>query len=88
MLKNRLLLLSLFIGLTSMSVYAQDTLSDLNFPKPPAFRVGISELPEQKYVQPETATIKSIIAEQTKAQESADLIYADLSIKRIFMEKR
>ena len=45
------LLFSLFFGLSSLPIFGAEVLSDVQFPKAPAYRVGISELPERQYVQ-------------------------------------
>lgn len=89
MLKNKLLLSSLFLCVTVLPVCA-DTISELEFPKPPAYRVGISELPETRYVQAEMDKLKPekkyVQINGTSEAEIADLTYADLSIKRLSKE--
>lgn len=89
MLKNKLLLCSLFLCVTTLPVCA-DTLSELEFPKPPAYRVGISELPETRYVQAEMERMKPekkyVKINGTTDAEISDLTYADLSIKRLSKE--
>lgn len=71
-----------------LSVNAE-TLSDLEFPKPPAYRVGISEIPENQYVQAkqERDNIERInkIGEN-KESSNTDITYADLSIKKLSKE--
>ena len=66
------------------------TLKDLEFPKPPAYRVGLSEVPETQFIQ---AKQKKPTLEKTYAQigdnrESAitDMTYADLSISKLSKE--
>ncbi len=89
MLKNKVLF-SVIFSLIAMPTFA-DTLSELEFPKPPAYRVGISELPEKQYIQalhekltqPEK---KYAQLDESIASNIADLTYADLSIKRISKE--
>lgn len=89
MLKNKLLLCSLFLCITALPVCA-DTLSEIEFPKPPAYRVGISELPETRYVQAEMEKVKPekkyVKINGTTDAEISDLTYADLSIKRLSKE--
>ena len=51
MLKTKMLLMSVILGISMAPVGAIETLDSLEFPKPPAYRVGISELPEAQYVQ-------------------------------------
>ncbi|MDE6138933.1 MAG: hypothetical protein K2F57_05635 [Candidatus Gastranaerophilales bacterium] len=88
MLRNRLLVFSMVLGLTAVPVFAEN-LSDLEFPKSPAYRVGISELPEKQYVQAlEDKKTEKKFAQINNSQEDniADLTYADLSIKRLSKE--
>lgn len=66
------------------------TLKDLEFPKPPAYRVGLSEVPETQFIQ---AKQEKPMLEKTYAQigdnrESAitDMTYADLSISKLSKE--
>lgn len=76
-----------------MSGYAAvnaETLAELEYPKAPFYRVGISELPETQYIQ---AVQKKVKVEKTYAKiddslESnvMDMTYADLSIKRLSKE--
>ena len=51
MLKTKILLTSVILGCSIVSACAVETIDSLEFPKPPAYRVGISELPETQYVQ-------------------------------------
>lgn len=71
-----------------LSVNAE-TLSDLEFPKPPAYRVGISEIPENQYVQAkqERDNLEKINKMgENKDSSNADITYADLSIKKLSKE--
>lgn len=87
-MKNKLLLLSAVICLSGLTyANANLALTDLTAPKSPAYRVGISEVPENPYVQP-TATTDSLeqeIQNQT-AQNNGETNYADLNIKRLSKE--
>ena len=90
MLKNKLLLFSLFFGLSSLPIFGAEVLSDVQFPKAPAYRVGISELPERQYVQAieeknKQADKVTKISDVSDANIT-DLTYADLSIKRLSKE--
>lgn len=88
MLRNRLLLISIMLTLAAAPAFSDD-LSDVEFPKAPAYRVGISELPEKQYVQAlEDKKPEKKIAQLNNSQEDniADLTYADLSIKRLSKE--
>ncbi len=90
MLKNKLFLLSLILGISGVcGVNAQLTLQDMTVPKPPAYRVGISSIPENQYVQaPEdNSKIEEITTRIDDSNEdSVDVTYADLSIKRLSKE--
>lgn len=91
MLRNKIMLLCAVVF--CMSGYAAvnaETLAELEYPKAPFYRVGISELPEKQYIQ---AVQKKVKLEKTYAKiddslESnvMDMTYADLSIKRLSKE--
>lgn len=87
-MKNKLLLLSAVICLSGLTcANANLALTDLTAPKSPAYRVGISEVPENPYIQPEVASdsLEQAIQKKT-AQNNEDLNYADLNIKRLSKE--
>ncbi len=90
LIKNKLFLISLLLGVSALPAVCAESLSDLSFPKPPAYRVGISEIPENQYVQAiqERNKPEKKYAQIDDTQESgiADLTYADLSIKRLSKE--
>ena len=58
---------------------------EITEPKPPAYRTGLSELPEKKYIE-----VTPLEQEYVKKEENdfdvSDLTYADLSIKKISSE--
>jgi hypothetical protein len=89
LLKNKSLIISTIIGLSILPVGAI-TLSEVEIPKEPAYRVGISELPETQYVQAiqEKNKPEKAYAQIDNSQEGnvADMTYADLSIKRLSKE--
>lgn len=66
------------------------TLKDLEFPKPPAYRVGLSEVPETQFIQAkqEKPTLEKTVAQIGDNRESAitDMTYADLSISKLSKE--
>ncbi len=66
------------------------TLKDLEFPKPPAYRVGLSEVPETQFIQAkqEKPTLEKTFAQFGDNRESAitDMTYADLSISKLSKE--
>lgn len=66
------------------------TLKDLEFPKPPAYRVGLSEVPETQFIQAkqEKPTLEKTYAQFGDNRESAitDMTYADLSISKLSKE--
>lgn len=89
MLKNKFLILSLIVLFSGTSVNAL-TLSDLDHPKTPFYRVGISELPENQYIQAKQkkTKVEKTYAKIDDSMESnvMDMTYADLSIKRLSKE--
>lgn len=84
------MLLSLLFGLSALPVMSAEVLSDVEFPKSPAYRVGISELPEKQYVQALQEKVKSDNKVDklgdTEDVNFADVTYADLTIKRLSKE--
>ena len=66
------------------------TLKDLEFPKTPAYRVGLSEVPETQFIQAkqEKPTLEKTYAQIGDNRESAitDMTYADLSISKLSKE--
>lgn len=89
MLNKKFIILSIMLCCSSIMSVNAETLSELEFPKPPAYRVGISELPENQYVQAkqERTNIEKInkIGED-KDSSNTDITYADLSIKKLSKE--
>ncbi len=89
---NKKLLLSLIICVTGVSCcFAKVSLNDLSAPKDPAYRVGISDIPENQYI--ESKQIKENVIErniQKQAQlnkiEDNDVSYSELSIKNLSKE--
>jgi len=88
MLNKKLLLSALAIIVCYLPVQAQDlSLEDLTMPKAPAYRVGISAIPENQYIEAEQERITSAKTEiKESSVENTDLTYADLSIKRLSRE--
>lgn len=90
MLNKKFLLLSFALCISGLSIASADTLSEVEFPKPPAYRVGISELPENQYVQAKQEKIKAekILNQMNGKNDTAitDMTYADLSISRLSKE--
>jgi hypothetical protein len=90
MLRNKLFLLSLIFSLSALPTVSAEVLSDVQYPKNPAYRVGISELPERQYVQ----ALEEKAKPSEKVEKISDLVdanltdltYADLSIKRLSKE--
>lgn len=93
MLKNNIVLLATMFCLTISPSYAQEniTLSDLTTPKAPAYRVGLSEIPEKQFIQALEDPTAGIIQkyanlDNTNEGDTTDMTYADLSIKRLSRE--
>ncbi len=89
-IKNKILLFSLLFSFTTLPSFAVETLADVEFPKDPAYRVGISEIPEKQYIQALQDKIKksdkASKLEDIENTNITDLTYADLSIKRLSKE--
>ena len=92
MLKNKLLItVAVVMSLIGSSqAYGELTLDDMSMPKSPAYRVGISEIPENQYIEAkeDKNTISQSIENLTNISqtENNDITYADLSIKRLSRE--
>ena len=86
---KKLLFLSILIGVGILPVNA-DNLSEVNYPKAPAYRVGISELPETQFIEalqkPVKIEKKYANLDNTQENNFADRTYADLSIKNLSKE--
>ena len=91
MLKNKILLSAIFMGLSLTPVFAEE-LSDIEFPKPPAYRVGISAVPENQYIEAvkekEFIKLDNQVARlgDSDRPDGADVSYSDLDIKRLSRE--
>ena len=76
---------SLLILSFSAPAFSEVKLEDITAPKSPAYRAGLSDDPEKKYVE-----VKAVEKEYVKKEETdfdvGDLTYADLSIKKISSE--
>ena len=75
-----LLLISLSLPVSAVS------LDEITEPKPPAYRTGLSELPEKKYIEEVAPLEKEYVQKEETDYDSTDLTYADLSIKKISKE--
>lgn len=92
MLNKRVLLLSLVVCLTGFSgCFGKVALTDLTVPKNPAYRVGISDIPENQYVetvQDKQNVLQKNIEKQIKANNTDcnDVNYSELDIKKLSKE--
>ncbi len=88
-LNKKILFLSIILGVGILPVNSE-VLSDVNHPKAPAYRVGISELPETQFIealqQPVKVEKKYAQLDNSQDNNIADRTYADLSIKNISKE--
>ena len=73
--------LLMFIALPSFAVKYED----INQPKPPAYRTGLSEEPEKEYMEAkaEDKVHQEYVKKDAEQFDVSDLTYADLSIKQI-----
>jgi hypothetical protein len=81
-MKKFLILASIMFA---MPVFALD---NLNIPKDPAYRVGLSEEPEQEYFEAKAQNVlhQEYVKKDAQAFDVNDLTFADLSIKQISKE--
>ena len=79
---KRLILLATLI---TMPVFATEY-DDLQTPKEPAYRLGISDEPERVYVNVEPIKKEFVEKDRSIEHDSSELTYADLSLKRISSE--
>lgn len=92
MLNKKFLFLTIALCLSSINLANAEnlTLKDVEFPKPPAYRVGLSEVPETQFVQApqEKQKLEKTYAQIGDNRESAitDMTYADLSISKLSKE--
>ncbi len=91
MLNKKVLFLTIALCLSSINLANAEnlTLKDIEFPKPPAYRVGLSEVPETQFVQaPQEKKLEKTYAQIGDNRESAitDMTYADLSISKLSKE--
>lgn len=92
MLNKKFIFLTIAFLLSNVNCASAEnlTLKDLEFPKPPAYRVGLSEVPETQFIQAkqEKPTIEKTYAQIGDNRESAitDMTYADLSISKLSKE--
>ncbi len=89
MIKNKFFITALLVCATTLPVCA-DELSSVEHPKAPAYRVGLSSVPEKQYIEALQEKIKpeKKYTQVDNSQDAtiADLTYADLSIKRLSKE--
>ncbi len=64
------------------------TYEDIDMPKPPAYRTGLSEEPEKEYMEAkaENKVLQEYVKRDAEQFDVNDLTYADLSIKQISRE--
>ncbi len=82
-MKRNSIILALILAVGN-TVWALDY-KDINFPKDPAYRLGISDSPEKIYVEAEVQPVKKeYVQKDTSIEHTSDeLTYADLSLKRM-----
>ena len=90
-MKNKLLLLAAILCISGgCCANANLSLSDLTTPKSAAYRVGISDIPENPYIQAQDLqnSIEETIRKQTQntTNENRELSYSELSIKNLSKE--
>ena len=91
MIKNKKIIITILaLGTLSMtSANAKVAFSDLVLPKSPAYRVGVSDIPENQYVEatenkkPETSNTPRL---GDTTEQNVDILYSELNIKRLSKE--
>lgn len=85
-MKKNSIILALILALGN-SVFAIGY-NNMNFPKDPAYRLGISDEPEKIYVEAEVQPVEKEYVQKDNSIEHTpdDLTYADLSLKRMSAE--
>ena len=83
---KKLFIIALLLNLISPT-YAV-TLEEITMPKPPAYRTGLSEVPEKEYMEAkaENKVHQEYVKKDAEQFDATDLTYADLSIKQISRE--
>lgn len=83
---KKLLITALMLNLI-LPVSATE-LKDIDNPKPPAYRTGLSEIPEKEYMEAkaENKIHQEYVKKDAEQFDVNDLTYADLSIKQISRE--
>ena len=87
MIKFKNYIVPILISASCLSANAQLTMENMTIPKPPAYRVGISEIPEYIYVKPVEEEITKIA--RPKRNNLTPIIYStyeDLTIKELSRE--
>ena len=89
-MRNKLFLLAVVISFGSFcNANANLALQDITAPKAPAYRVGISDIPENPYIQnkDDKNSIEKVVKKQLESFGNNDInSYAELSIKRLSQE--
>lgn len=83
---KKLFLTALILNL-ALPVFAVE-LKDVTMPKPPAYRTGLSEIPEKEYMEAkaEDKVRQEYVKKDAEQFDATDLTFADLSIKQISRE--
>ena len=85
MIKNKLIASFLLFSMLVYPAIAEVNLDDVTTPKDILFRLGTTDIPENKVDVSGKIEVKPVIAKEEKAY-SEGLTYADLSIKKMAME--
>ena len=84
-MKKHVLLLFILILCCNVS-FAEVKLEDLNSPKDIFYRIGTTNTPENKYNVEAKIDIKPIISQEVTKNDTSNLTYADLSLKKMSLE--
>ena len=85
MLKNKIIA-SILLLTFCYPTFGAITLDEVNYPQNIFFRLGTTDIPENKFDSTEKIEVKPIVNKEEKKVDNEPLTYADLSIKKMALE--
>ncbi|MBQ7764059.1 hypothetical protein IJ384_01680 [bacterium] len=80
------LLIFLLMLATSLNTFAEIKMEDVSSAKEPFYRLGTTDMPEQKVDFDIKPVVQPIVQKEVTVEDSQNLTYADLSIKKMALE--
>ena len=71
---------------TSLNTFAEIKMEDVSSAKEPFYRLGTTDMPEQKVDFDIKPVVQPIVQKEVTVEDSQNLTYADLSIKKMALE--